>query len=78
VAATAPIRTRDVAEIHERSLPWARAFLGRLVSAGWLRQEGRTRAMPWLPTDRLLGLDLRFPDLLRQYQQGQTLGLETE
>jgi hypothetical protein len=75
MAATYPIRTRDVAEIYERSLQWARTLLGRLVEAGWLRQEGRTRASRWFPTEMLSGLDLRFPAILRQVEQGQTLGL---
>ena len=76
MAASAPIRTRDIAEMYERSLPWARNFLGRLVNAGWLRQEGRTRASRWLPSEQLTSLDLRFPDLIRLYEQGQTLGLD--
>jgi hypothetical protein len=57
-------------------LGWARAFLGRLVGGGWLRQEGRTRAARWLPTDRLTSLDLRFPHLVRLYEHGETLVLE--
>ena len=75
IAASMPIRTRDVAEFFEHSQPWARALLNRLVEAGWLRQEGRTRASQWLPTDQLTSLDLRVPYLLRLYEQGQTLGL---
>jgi len=75
MAAGSPIRTREIAEFYERSLPWARAFLNRLVEAGWIRQVGRTRASQWLPTQQLMDLDLRFPALLQMYERGQTLGL---
>jgi hypothetical protein len=76
MAAYAPLRSRDVAEYFERSLSWSRALLGRIVRAGWLRQEGRTRASHWLAEPRLRELDLRVPDLLRRLEQGETLGLE--
>jgi hypothetical protein len=75
MAATYPIRTREVAELYEHSLPWARGLLNDLVGAGWVRQEGRTRAARWFPTEQLRNLDLRFPVLIRQVERGQTLGL---
>jgi Fic family protein len=75
MAASYQIRTGEVAEFMEHSQPWARAQLNRMVQAGWLRQEGRTRASRWIAADPLLSLDLRVPDLLRQLEQGQTLGL---
>jgi Fic family protein len=75
-AASMPIRTRDIADFFEHSQPWARALLNRIVDAGWLHQEGRTRASRWLPTDQLNTLELRIPSLMRLYEQGQTLGLE--
>ncbi|MFV2063923.1 MAG: Fic family protein, partial [Chloroflexota bacterium] len=75
MGAFGPVRTRDVAEFFERSLPWARALLNDIVAAGWLRQEGRTRASQWLPEPRLLDLDLRVPFLVRRHEQGQSLTL---
>ncbi|MEO8436986.1 MAG: Fic family protein [Chloroflexota bacterium] len=76
MAATYPVRSRDIAEVYERSLPWARGLLNQLVTAGWLHQEGRTRASRWLPTPQLMRLDLRFPVLISQFESGQTLGLD--
>jgi Fic family protein len=78
MAAAYHIRTSEVADFFGRSLPWARSQLNRMVEAGWLRQEGRTRAAHWLASDMLRGLDLRVPALLEQLERGQhpTLGLE--
>jgi hypothetical protein len=76
MAATYQIRTSEVADFFERSHPWTRTLLNRMVAAGWLRQEGRTRASHWLATDMLLGIDLRVPELMMQLERGQTLGLE--
>lgn len=76
MAATYEIRTSEVAETFERSQPWARAHLNRMVAAGWLRQEGRTRASHWLATDLLRNLDLRVPVLMSQLERGNTLGLD--
>jgi len=75
MAASYHIRTSEVAEFFDRSLPWARNQLNRLVAAGWLRQEGRTRAAHWLASDLLRSLDLRVPQLLVQLEGGQTLTL---
>ena len=76
MASYSPIRTREVADIYERSLPWARARLNEMEQAGWIRHEGRTRATRWYPTDRLMSLGLRIPELLHRYEQGMTLGLD--
>ena len=78
MAASYHLRTSEVADYFSRSLPWARNQLNRMVAAGWLRQEGRTRAAHWLASDMLRGLDLRVPELLVQLERGQhlTLGLE--
>lgn len=73
VAAAVPIRTRSVAEAFGRSMPWARARLSQMVTAGWLRQIGRTRAASYVASDRLIALDLTLPDLIRRYDSGSSL-----
>lgn len=75
MATFGPVRSRDVAEFYDHSLPWARTRLNEIVSAGWLRQEGRTRASQWLAEPRLQSLDLRVPYLVQRHVAGQTLGL---
>jgi len=76
MASYMPIRTREVADMFHRSLPWARAYLTQIGRGGWLRQEGRTRASRWHPTPQLMALGLRIPELIDRYQQGLTLGLD--
>ena len=73
ISAAIPIRTRDVARAFQRSMPWARARLAQMVSAGWLRQIGRTRAASYVATDRLVGMGLRMPELIRRYDLGLSL-----
>lgn len=73
IAAAVPIRTRDVARAFQRSMPWARARLAQMVTAGWLRQIGRTRAASYIATDRLVGMGLRMPELIRRYDLGLSL-----
>ena len=75
VAAAVPIRTRAVARAFDRSMPWARARLARMIEEGWLRQLGRTRAASYVATDRLTEMRLRMPELIRRYDLG--LGLDT-
>lgn len=74
MASLGSVRSRDVADFFGRSLPWARALLNELVTAGWLRQEGRTRGSRWLPEPRLARLGLRVPDLIQRHETGQTFG----
>jgi hypothetical protein len=76
MAAYTPVRSREVGEMFERSTPWARALLGQMARAGWLRQQGRTRASHWVAEPRLTSLDLRVPELLGRLEAGQTLGLD--
>jgi Fic family protein len=73
IAAAVPIRTRDLARAYQRSMPWARARLAQMVQEGWLRQIGRTRAAAYVASDRLTGLSLRMPELLRRYDLGLSL-----
>lgn len=75
MAAYSALRTREVADVYDRSLQWSRARLNAVESAGWIRHEGRTRGTRWLATDQLMALDLRIPSLMRQFEQGLTLGL---
>jgi Uncharacterized conserved protein len=70
VAAAVPIRTRSVADVFGRSMPWARARLAQIAMAGWLVQLGRTRATSYVASDRLTVMDLWLPDLIRRYDLG--------
>jgi hypothetical protein len=70
IAAAVPIRTRSVADAFGRSMPWARARLAQIVTAGWLVQLGRTRAASYVASDRLDAMDLWLPDLIRRYDLG--------
>lgn len=70
IAAAVPIRTRSVADAFGRSMPWARARLAQIVTAGWLVQLGRTRAASYVAADRLDAMDLWLPDLIRRYDLG--------
>ena len=75
-ASVTPIRTRQVAGALHRSMPNARALLGAMNGAGWLRREGRTRGAVYHPGERLLALDLRTPVIVERYVHGDTLGLD--
>ena len=70
-----PLRTREVAQISERSMPNARATLAAMTQAGWLRREGRTRGAVYHPGPRITALSLRTPDIVDRYVRGQTLRL---
>lgn len=69
-AAAMPIRTRHLAAAYQRSMPWARARLAQMVRQGWLRQTGRTRAATYVSSERLDGLGLHMPELIRRYDLG--------
>jgi hypothetical protein len=60
-----------LAELTERSLPAARAELGRIARAGWLEPHGITRGRSYLPTARLGELQLRVPDLMARLAAGE-------
>lgn len=76
-ASVTPLRTREVASALHRSMPNARALLGAMTTAGWLRREGRTRGATYFPGARLLELRLRTPAIVNQFVNGDTLGLDT-
>lgn len=57
-------------------MPNARALLGAMTAAEWLRREGRTRGATYYPGARLLALGLRTPVIVDRFVNGDTLGLE--
>ena len=58
-----------------RSAPAARAMLARIVDRGWLVPRGRTRGRWYSPSDRLDGLPLRVPTLMRYLADGAQLNM---
>jgi Fic family protein len=72
------LRTAHLAEMTQRSLPAARAELGRMVRAGWLAPTGRTRGRWYAPTNQLDELRLRVPELMRRMADGEQLSMFDE
>lgn len=69
------IRTAALAELTGRSMPAARAELGRLTRAGWLEPRGVTRGRWYAPSARLNSLRLRVPELMTLLAAGEQLSL---
>ncbi len=69
------LRTAALAELTGRSMPAARAELGRLVRAGWLEPRGVTRGRWYAPSSRLSALPLHVPELMRLLAAGGQLSL---
>ena len=67
------MRTERVAVMTSRSSPAARALLSRIVDAGWLTAQGRTRGRWYAPSGRLAQLPLRVPSLMRHLAAGDQL-----
>ena len=67
------LRTAMLADLTGRSLPAARAELGRLAQAGWLEPRGVTRGRWYAPTERLNALPLRIPELMGLLASGEQL-----
>jgi Fic family protein len=67
------LRTERVATMTGRSAPAARAMLARIVERGWLVPRGRTRGRWYAPSERLDGLPLRVPTLMRYLADGAPL-----
>jgi len=67
------LRTERVATMTGRSAPAARAMLARIVDRGWLVPRGRTRGRWYAPSERLDGLPLRVPTLMRYLADGAQL-----
>lgn len=69
------LRTAALAELTGRSLPAARAELGRIARAGWLEARGATRGRWYAPSERLTALPLHVPELMHFLATGQQLSL---
>lgn len=67
------LRTPMLARMTDRSLPAARAELGRIARAGWLEPRGVTRGRWYAPADRLSALPLRVPGLMALLAAGEEL-----
>jgi Fic family protein len=72
------LRTALLAELTDRSMPAARAELGRMARAGWLEPRGVTRGRWYAPTDRLNALRLHVPELMALLAAGEPLRLFDE
>lgn len=72
------LRTPMLAAMTDRSLPAARAELGRIARAGWLEPRGVTRGRWYAPTDQLNALPLHVPELMALLAAGEQLHLFDE
>jgi Fic family protein len=72
------LRTAALAELTGRSMPAARAELGRLSRAGWLEPRGATRGRWYAPSERLSALPLHVPELMQLLAAGEPLRLFDE
>lgn len=69
------LRTARLAQMTGRSMPAARAEIGRMARAGWLDPRGQTRGRWYAPTDRLAAVPLRVPGLMRMMAAGEQLSM---
>lgn len=69
------LRTAALAELTGRSMPAARAELGRLTRAGWLEPRGVTRGRWYAPSARLNSLPLHVPELMTLLAAGEQLSV---
>ena len=69
------LRTAMLAQLTDRSMPAARAELGRMARAGWLEPRGVTRGRWYAPTERLNALPLCVPELMTLLAAGEQLRL---
>ena len=72
------LRTAALAEMTGRSLPAARAELGRIDRAGWLEPRGATRGRWYGPFEQLNALPLHVPELIHLLAAGEQLSLFDE
>ena len=72
------LRTPMLATMTGRSMPAARAELGRIARAGWLEPRGVTRGRWYAPTERLSSLPLHVPELMALLAAGEELQLFDE
>ena len=71
-------RTAALAQLTRRSLPAARAELGRMARAGWLEPRRATRGRWYAPAERLNAIPLHVPELMRLLAAGDQLRLFDE
>ena len=69
------LRTPMLADMTLRSMPAARAELGRIARAGWLEPRAITRGRWYAPTERLNALSLHVPELMNLLAAGEQLQL---
>lgn len=72
------LRTAMLAQLTDRSMPAARAELGRMARAGWLEPHGVTRGRWYAPTERLNAMQLHVPELMTLLAAGEQLSLFDE
>ncbi len=72
------LRTAALAEMTGRSMPAARAELGRITRAGWLQPRGATRGRWYGPSAQLTALPLHVPELMHLLAAGEQLSLFDE
>jgi Fic family protein len=72
------LRTAALAEMTGRSMPAARAELGRITRAGWLEPRGATRGRWYRPSEQLTALPLHVPELMHLLAAGEQLSLFDE
>jgi Fic family protein len=72
------LRTAALAEMTGRSMPAARAELGRITRAGWLEPRGATRGRSYRPSEQLTALPLHVPELMRLLAAGAQLSVFDE
>lgn len=72
------LRTTALARLTRRSLPAARAELGRMTRAGWLEPRGATRGRWYAPAPSLREVPLHVPELMRLLADGDPLRLFDE
>jgi hypothetical protein len=72
------LRTAALADLTGRSMPAARAELGRMARARWLEPRGATRGRWYAPSERLLAVPLHVPELMHLLATGGQLTLFDE
>ena len=71
-ARMSPVRTTRVAQMLGLSPGRARAMLSAMAASGWLVPMGERRGRRYGPSDRLLQLELRTPELMGRVLAGES------
>jgi hypothetical protein len=72
------LRTAALAEMTGRSMPAARAELGRITRAGWLEPRGATRGRWCRPSEQPTALTQHVPELMHLPASGEQPSLFDE